>query len=143
MFEWQKRRLNTLWVSLFPNKHPPASQILPWTLTVAADEIGYKPQDHVGAWQSASPPEESAAILKSCWMFVFQKPEDVSDVQHGRLVKARAATLSAVRFEWIVCAPCLDRFYECQNLREAIHHRSTALLFTLEQQVDLIYGFKE
>ena len=58
------------------------------------------------------------------------------------MIKGWVSTLMNVQYAWVVCALRVDCFYEGQHVKHAVHAQSTALLFKLEQQMDLSYGFK-
>ena len=126
-----------------PNEQTPADLRYPWVVGVAADDTHYKPADHVGAWEQVGPTEEAIGTIQSCCTCVFGDAAKYGgETAHYEMIKGWVATLMNVQYAWVVCAPGVDRFYEGQNVSRAVHARSTALLLNLEQQVDLIYGFK-
>ena len=81
----------------YPNNMPPSGHRYPWKVRLAADDLTYNPTEHVGAWQSAGPPEEQIATLKACNALVTAKPEDYGgEAPHAELCRAWATTLSRV-----------------------------------------------
>jgi hypothetical protein len=118
----------------YPFGDPPAAH--PYDMHIAVDDSDYKVTEHRGSLQRVSPEEIGHAVLFSV-AEAIAAPETTDDV----LRRWRKLMLT-MPFVFSICAPGDDRFWLCQNLREAMVEHGDSVRRTVRQLVHDVAGFK-